>query len=81
VAHYDEVRWKPECLREYLRDLLGPTWREWWTKSPPRKKSKPTPTEYLKGGHSSVYRIVRGLHETIPEQPTPTAGPERPSKQ
>ena len=81
VAHYDEARWTPEGLREYLRNLLSPTWREWWTKSPPRKKSKPTPTEYLRGGHSSVYRIVRGLHETIPEEHPPTAGSERPSKQ
>ncbi len=81
VAHYAAVRWNPEALREYLRDLLGPTWRAWWTKSPPRKKSKPTPTEYLKGGHSSVYRIVRGLHETIPEKPPPTKGSERHSKQ
>jgi IS4 transposase len=81
IAQYALVQWTADGLRDYLRDVLGPTWRDWWTKSPPRKKSKPTPTEYLKGGHSSVYRIVRGLHETITEQPPPTEGPERPSKQ
>ena len=81
AAHYDERRWGPDHLREHLRDLLGPTWREWWAKSPPRKKSAPTPTEYLRGGHSSVYRIARGLHETLPGEHPTTAGSERPSKQ
>ena len=45
------------------------------------QKSKPTPTEYLKGGHSSVYKIVCGLHETIPETKRPAKEQQRPSKQ
>ena len=80
IAHYADVRWTAGGLREYLRGALGPAWRDWWTKSPPRKKSKPTPTEYLKGGHSSVYRIARGLHRTVPETP-PNEPARRPSKQ
>lgn len=81
VAYYADGRWTADRLREYLARVLGRAWRDWWTKSPPRKPSKPTPTEYLKGGHSSVYRIVRGLHETIPEPDPPPDAQQRPSKQ
>lgn len=75
VAHYADGRWTAGRLRAYLGAVLGGTWREWWVKSPPRRKSKPTPTEYLIGGHSSVYRIVRGLHRTKPKRR------QQPSKQ
>jgi hypothetical protein len=81
AAHYAGGGWTAGRLRAHLDQVLGKTWRDWWTKSPPRKKSKPPPTEYLKGGHSSVYRIVRGLHETIPEPQPPSDGRPRPSKQ
>jgi len=76
VDQYDDLTWTAAGLRKHLTKVLGNTWRDWWKKSPPRKNSKPTATEYLKGGHSSVYKIVRGLHKTHPE-------PEgsRPSKQ
>lgn len=67
VAHYANGKWTASRLRSYLAKTLGAVWRDWWKKSPPRKNSKPTPTEYLEGGHSSVYRIVRGLHRTVPE--------------
>ena len=69
VAYYADGKWTAERLRKYLEEVLGKTWRDWWQKSPPRKPSQKLPTEYLKGGHSSVYKIVRGLHETIPEPP------------
>lgn len=81
VAYYADGQWTAERLRTYLAGVLGPTWRDWWTKSTPRRTSPPTPTEYLKGGHSSVYKIVRGLHETIPEPDPPTVRGQRPSKQ
>lgn len=81
VAHYADGKWTAERLRTHLGQVLGQTWRAWWQKSPPRKKSKPPPTEYLKGGHSSVFRIVRGLHVTIPEPQPPSDGRPRPSKQ
>lgn len=76
VDQYDDVHWTATQLRQHLTQVLGATWRDWWRKSPPRKNSPPTPTEYLKGGHSSVYKIVRGLHQTRPEPDKP-----RPSKQ
>jgi hypothetical protein len=81
VTHYAGRRWTAAALREYLAALLGPTWRHWWTKSPPRKPTKTVPTEYLKGGHSSVYRIARGLHETIANPDPPATAQPRPSKQ
>jgi len=80
IAQYGGGQWTAERLREHLAAVLGQTWRNWWQKSPPRKKSMPIATEYLKGGHSSVYKIVRGLHETIPEPDKPKGKP-RPSKQ
>ena len=76
VEQYDDLTWTAVGLRKHLTNVLGKTWRDWWKKSPPRKNSKPTPTEYLKGGHSSVYKIVRRLHKTHPETET-----SRPSKQ
>ena len=76
VDQYDDLTWTAAGLRKHLNKVLGNTWRDWWKKSPPRKNSKPTATEYLKGGHSSVYKIVRGLHKTHAEPEAP-----RPSKQ
>src|ERR1700683_880100 len=48
----------------YLRERLAPTWKARWRKAKAKKppKEKP-PTRYLHGGHSSVYRIQRNLHE------------------
>jgi hypothetical protein len=81
VAHYAEGQWTAERLRQYLEGVLGKTWREWWKKSPARATKPPTQTEYLVGGHSSVFEIVRGLHRTVPEPENQTKGPPRPSKQ
>jgi Transposase DDE domain len=81
VEYYADGKWTAERLRKYLDDVLGSVWRDWWKKSPPREPSKPVATEYLKGGHSSVYKIVRGLHETIPETKPPANAQRRPSKQ
>lgn len=85
VAAYADGPWTAARLREHLTRVLGGTWRDWWTMSPPRATSPPTPTAYLKGGHSSVYRIVRGLHQTVPDPDPPPAPPkdaaQRPSKQ
>jgi hypothetical protein len=77
VVYYANRSWTADRLQQYLQNVLGQTWREWWTKTPPRKANKPTQTEYLVGGHSSVYKIRRGLHRTKPEAkkdepPTPS---------
>lgn len=50
-------------LRAYLRDRLSSVWNKRWQKAATKKRSPAGKREYLKGGHSSVYRIQRGLHE------------------
>jgi IS4 transposase len=75
VGQYADVNWTAAGLRKHLDKVLSHSWRDWWQKSPPRKPSKPTPTEYLRGGHSSVHKIVRGLHKTVPEPQAP--GPSK----
>jgi len=80
LACYGGAGWTTDRLAVYLAEVLGGVWRDGWVKSPAKKPRPPTPTEYLKGGHSSIYRIVRGLHETVPE-PSPKEAQPRPSKQ
>jgi hypothetical protein len=61
----------PEEIMAYLRDRLASTWKARWRKAkttkPPKEK---LPSQYLHGGHSSVYRIQRNMHElsSDPEQ-------------
>jgi len=81
IRRYSNLQWGTEQLRRHLKSVLGQTWRDWWKKSPPKKKSEPTPTEYLIGGHSSVFKITRGLHRTKPERKKKTDGLPGPSKQ
>ena len=63
-----------EQVMAYLRGRLAPTWKARWRKARTKKspKEKP-PTRYLHGGHSSVYRIQRNLHElsSDPDQTNP----------
>ncbi len=61
--------WPADRLRAHLETVLGSAWNEWWLTSPKRKMSPPTKTEYLAGGHRSVYKIVRGRRRTKPEPP------------
>lgn len=80
IRRYSNLHWGTEQLRKHLKSVLGQSWRDWWIKSPPKKNSEPTPTEYLVGGHSSVFKITRGLHRTKPERKKKTDAPG-PSKQ
>jgi Transposase DDE domain len=50
-------------LMAYLRGRLAGVWNARWLKAATKKRSPAAKREYLKGGHSSVYRIQRGLHE------------------
>jgi hypothetical protein len=70
VSVADTVEWLRDGVQSraqvmaYLRERLAGTWQARWQKTLPKKPSqKKPPTRYLKGGHSSVYRIQRGLHE------------------
>lgn len=70
----------PGELREHLRKILGGLGTELWKKSPTRKRPQTGPKRaYLCGGHSSVDKILRGVHKEIPFQPKkPKAPPEEP---
>lgn len=57
-------------VRAYLRRRLAKRWDEQWRKRPTVPRGPKPPTQYLQGGHSSVYRIQRGLHKVHSEPPT-----------
>jgi len=59
---HDEVQTAAQ-VRAYLRRRLAPVWDKRWLKGPIKKRSPAPKRQYLKGGHSSVYRIQHGLHE------------------
>lgn len=47
-------------LKQRLQQLLASAWTERWRKAPAKKQPVKHPTkEYLKGGHSSVYRLLQ----------------------
>jgi hypothetical protein len=49
-------------VRAYLRRRLAGVWDDRWHKAPTPQRAPKGKTQYLKGGHSSVYRILHGLH-------------------
>jgi hypothetical protein len=60
----------PKDFQRYLQRTIGGVWtarlaKAKTTKRPPRQP----PRAYLKGGHSSVDRILRGEHDEIPIKP------------
>jgi Transposase DDE domain len=58
----------PGQVQAYLRQRLAGLWKPRWHKAAPKpRRGEPTPTQYLKGGHSSVYRILRGQHKLSPD--------------
>lgn len=54
-------------VRAYLRQRLAQVGNPRWQKAPTKKRPPRPPRQYLKGGHSSVYRIERGLHKLGPD--------------
>jgi hypothetical protein len=58
-----------EQVQANLRLRLAGVWKARWQKTERKQRRRePTPTQYLKGGHSSVYRILRGQHELSPDE-------------
>jgi Transposase DDE domain len=57
-------------LRRFLEQTLSGVWTKRWIKQKTRKRPpKRPPRAYLRGGHSSVDRILRGAHKEIPIRP------------
>ena len=70
TTHIDD----PMTLAEYLAAILKGIWTERWKKAQTRKQPPKTTKGYLGGGHSSVFKIQRGLHTVIPPKiPKPAA--------
>jgi len=60
----------PTEFRRYLKRTLAGVWTKRLTKAKTTKRPpKKPPRAYLKGGHSSVDRILRGVHDEIPIKP------------
>jgi Transposase DDE domain len=54
------VGWTAAQLRSHLQTRLATVWHDYWLKAPKKKYvPKKKDTEYLKGGHNSVYRLLR----------------------
>jgi len=54
-------------VQAHLRRRLAGLWDQHWQKAPTKRRPPRPPRQYLKGGHSSVYRIQHGLHECAPD--------------
>ena len=60
----------PKEFRSYLQQKLGGVFTDRLAKAKTTKRPpKKPPRAYLKGGHSSADRILRGVHEEIPIKP------------
>jgi hypothetical protein len=56
-----------EQIQERLRALLSGVWTERWRQTPKRKRQPiKKQTEYLEGGHSSVFRLVQNAKAREP---------------
>jgi hypothetical protein len=71
VAVLDQTMFAgPKDFQRYLQRTLGGVWTDRWTKAKTTKRPpRQPPRAYLKGGHSSVDRILRGVHDEIPIKP------------
>jgi hypothetical protein len=55
-----QTTWTAAQLSRRLEELLRHTWRDAWRKAPSSShKPQKNDQQYLKGGHNSVYRILR----------------------
>jgi DDE family transposase len=55
------------ALKQYLHQTLARVWTERWVKAKTTQRPPPGPPRwYLKGGHSSAAKILRGEHEVVP---------------
>ena len=66
-----------DALRQYLRRIVSGVWEDRWGKATTRARApKGPPRAYLRGGHSSVAKILRGEHVEVPlDRGNPTTPP------
>lgn len=54
----------PAAMRQHLRTLMQGTWRKAWIKAADKKpRRKPPKKKILKGGHTSVWRLLQAAAE------------------
>lgn len=77
IVEYFNKPWETAELIEHIRRLLQEVWHDRWFKSPQKQRfQKPKPIK-VKGGHTSLYRIIRDSKPV----PKPTGRSQRPSQQ
>jgi Transposase DDE domain len=61
VAWFESRHLAGSALRQHVRGLLASQWSVCWLKAPANKKpsQRTEPRRYLKGGHTSVYRLLQ----------------------
>ena len=60
IIEYFQVPTSTTDLIEHLQTLLADEWHDRWIKSPKKKKAtKKEPKKVVKGGHTSLYRIIQ----------------------
>jgi len=65
TVDYFELNLSSTAMREELSELLNNVWSDLWKKSPKKKnpKKKPVTKQYIKGGHTSVARILENANK------------------
>jgi hypothetical protein len=60
TVHLLSTTWTAAQVANRLRQLLHGQWSECWRKAPSNThRAPPKNTDYLKGGHNSVYRLIQ----------------------
>jgi len=65
TVDYFELNLSSNEMREELIGLLNNVWTDLWKKSPKKRnpKKKPMTKQYIKGGHTSVARVLKNTQE------------------
>lgn len=65
VADYFQPPDDADNLINQLHNLLGNAWQDYWVKSPQKKKPPgPTKQQTVKGGHTSIHRLLKAAKTT-----------------
>jgi hypothetical protein len=53
----------------HVQTLLADVWHDRWIKSPKKKFSEQTPAKFVKGGHTSICRILQMFRPKPKQEP------------